>query len=68
MKRRYGRTAGTGAKEKPESPERRNFLHWFLGMGILGLLFRPDLPGNLPSPPSASKKADFWRKGDRLAG
>ncbi|MCX5866308.1 MAG: hypothetical protein NT009_02330 [Proteobacteria bacterium] len=68
MNRNCDKITEATAKGKTESPERRKFLHRFLGMGILALFFRPDLPGNLPPPPSASKKADFWRKGGRLAG
>jgi len=59
---------GTQREGKAESPERRKFFQRFLGLGALAFLFRPVWPGNPPPPPPVSKKADFWRKGDRLAG
>ncbi|MCX5859440.1 MAG: hypothetical protein NT056_06035 [Proteobacteria bacterium] len=59
---------GAGAEEKTESPERRKFLQRFLGIGILSVFFLPGRPGTRPFSPFFSKKADFWRKGDRMAG
>ncbi|MDD5223550.1 MAG: hypothetical protein PHE84_06145 [bacterium] len=62
------KTTGAAAGGKTESPERRNFLRRFLGIGIMSCFFAPVRPEARPFPPSPSRKADFWRKGDRLAG
>ena len=68
MNRSDNKIAKTTAEVKTESPERRKFLQRFLGIGILAYFFRPDPLPARPSSPSPSKKADFWQKGDRLAG
>jgi hypothetical protein len=59
---------GAETEEKTESPERRKFLQRFLGIGILSGFFLPGRLKTRPFSPSPSKKADFWRKGDRMAG
>ena len=68
MNRSNDEIPGATAEGKPESPERRKFLQRFLGIGILAYFFRPGPPETRPFSPLPSKKADFWRKGDRLAG
>lgn len=59
---------GVAAKGKPGPQERRKFLRNFLGIGILAGFFLPGQARPGPSSPPPSVRADFWRKGGRLAG
>jgi len=57
---------GTRPGTKPLA--RRSFLVRLMGLGLLPLVWRRGEPPEKPKGRLSSRKADFWRKGNKLAG